>query len=639
MFIIEIGSFSLMMALMVASAQFFVPLLHLGHGYDVTYDIAKRLAVLQCTLIVIAFCALTYGYIYSDFSVLNIVSNSHTDKPLFYKISGVWGNHEGSMLLWALVLSVFGVAMARSSSFKDNENLRLKSLCIQGGIGAMILGFIIFTSFPFERIFPIPDNGKDLNPLLQDVGLAFHPPLLYCGYIGFSAVFAVACAALWQGDIGRNTGRLLRWWCLIAWACLTAGIGLGMWWAYYELGWGGFWFWDAVENASLMPWLSGTALLHSAVMLEKRNILKSWTILLSIFTFATSLLGTFIVRSGIITSVHSFASSPERGIVILLILFLTVGGALVLYGMRSHLLRSDADYDIFSREGALVLNNYLMTGMLLIVFTGTLYPTFLEVIGGQRISVGAPYFNATIAPLMYMIAFLCPLAGFVSWKYGKWSILQKPFFMICAVISGAVIMVFLFSHVRGTALLLIIAGLWMITGTIIEYSLRGLKDFRKFKKIMLEDCAKITAHLAVGFFMIGIAGAGVMKQEATFALKPQEIAHIGKDSFVYRKDEQAKIDNYIAERVTLTHQQMQKDFIPERRYYPTHKQITTEADIHLFWGRDVYITVGEVLPSGKRTVNIRIHPLVGCLWFAMILAVAGAMFKAFYIIKQKKHRM
>ncbi len=628
MSIIEIGHFSLIIAFGVSLMQISGLL-----PYMIPISFVKQCARLQFFLIAISFLALTYAYVTSDFSVLNVINNSHTEKPLIYKIAGVWGNHEGSMLLWVLVLALFGGLM--TVGHFTSEILRIRALGIQGFIGFLMLGFIIFTSSPFIRVFPPADNGNDLNPLLQDIGLALHPPLLYGGYVGFSAVFSIAIACLITGQLGRLEGKLIHHWCRIAWISLTAGIGLGMWWAYYELGWGGFWFWDPVENASLMPWLAGTALLHSAIILAKREILKSWVVLLAIFTFASSLLGTFIVRSGIITSVHSFASSPERGIVILVIATICIGGSLIIYSIQSDKLRSDTHYKLFSREGALILNNYLLSGILLIVVTGTLYPTFLESLTGDRISVGSPYFNSTIAPLFYALAGIMPLSGFIIWRYAQLKHLLKPIFIMSTFVIGALIAL-LFYKINHHAYGLILTAVWILSGTLLELMMRSKGNLGKIKTILASEMGKFGSHFGIGFVLIGIAGAGVLKTEATLLAKPNELLNVGTYQFQMTQNQIIKQDNYVADTVTLMDKNAGHIYKPERRFYPIAKQTTTEADIKLFWNKDVYITAGTVTDDNKRQINIRIHPFVGFLWGGIILAVLTNLFMAIKTSMQKQ---
>ncbi|MCX7351308.1 MAG: heme lyase CcmF/NrfE family subunit, partial [Alphaproteobacteria bacterium] len=395
----EIGHFALILALGVALFQFVVPLWGAQRGDVAAMRAGISAAVLQLILIAIAFGALMHAYIVSDFSVLNVVENSHSAKPLLYKISGVWGNHEGSMLLWVLILALYGAAVALFGQNLPLE-LRARVLAIQGSIGLAFLLFIVLTSNPFTRVDPPPIEGNGLNPILQDPALAFHPPFLYSGYVGLSIAFAFAVAALIEGRVDAAWARWVRPWTLVAWMFLTVGIAMGSWWSYYELGWGGYWFWDPVENASLMPWLVATALIHSAVVVEKRNALKIWTVLLSILAFSLSLVGTFLVRSGVLTSVHAFAVDPQRGAFILMILCVFIGGSLSLFAWRAPQLKAGGLFAPVSREGSLVLNNLLLCVACLAVFVGTLYPLALETLTGDKISVGPPYFDLTFGPIV-----------------------------------------------------------------------------------------------------------------------------------------------------------------------------------------------------------------------------------------------
>jgi cytochrome c biogenesis factor len=413
--IAEAGHFALILALATAIVQFAFPLYGAQRADRNLMAMAQAAAFAQFLLIAFAFLALMYAYVTSDFSVRNVWENSHSAKPLLYRISGVWGNHEGSMVLWVLILSVFGAAVA---GFGANLPLELKSrvLAIQGLIGAAFLLFIITASNPFLRLDPPPIEGNGLNPILQDPALAFHPPFLYAGYVGLSIAFAFAIATLIDGKIDAAWARWVRPWTLAAWMFLTIGIAMGSWWAYYELGWGGFWFWDPVENASFMPWLAATALLHSAIVVEKRNALKVWTILLAILAFSLSLVGTFLVRSGVLTSVHAFAVDPARGIFILAILSLFIGGALTLFAWRAPALKAGGLFAPISREGGLVLNNLLLCGALAAVFIGTLYPLAIETLTGEKISVGPPYFNLTFGSIVLPLLMLLPLGPFLTWK-------------------------------------------------------------------------------------------------------------------------------------------------------------------------------------------------------------------------------
>ncbi len=413
--IIEIGHFALMLATGMALFQFLVPLYGAHHGDRMLMRCAAPAALLQVLLIGIAFLALTQAYLVSDFSVLNVAENSHSAKPLIYKISGVWGNHEGSMLLWVFILAIFGAAVA---VFGDNLPLELKSrvLAVQGSVGLAFLLFLVMTSNPFSRLDPPPIEGSGLNPILQDPALAFHPPFLYAGYVGLSIAFSFALSALIDGRVDAAWARWVRPWTLAAWMFLTIGIAMGSWWAYYELGWGGWWFWDPVENASFMPWLVATALIHSTIVLEKRNALKIWTVLLSILAFSLSLIGSFLVRSGVLTSVHAFANDPERGTFILMILVVFIGGSLTLFAWRARALKTGGVFAPVSREGGLVVNNLLLCVACLSVFIGTLYPLALETWNGTKISVGAPYFNLTFGALILPLLLLVPIGPLLAWN-------------------------------------------------------------------------------------------------------------------------------------------------------------------------------------------------------------------------------
>src|SRR4051812_8789118 len=416
--IAELGHYALVLALALALIQSWSPVLGARKGDLALMKLADFTALAQFAFVMLAFGALTYCYVTSDFSVANVYENSHSQMPLLYKFTSVWGNHEGSMLLWVSILALFG-ALVASFGVHLPAALKANVLAVQSWIASAFYLFILFTSNPFRRIADVPIEGRDLNPILQDFGLAVHPPMLYLGYVGFSIAFSFAVAALIDGRIDAAWARWVRPWTLLAWMCLTLGIAMGSYWAYYELGWGGWWFWDPVENASLMPWLAGTALLHSAVVMEKRNALKVWTILLSILAFSLSLIGTFLVRSGVLTSVHTFASDPTRGVFILAILVLFIGGSLALYAWRAPMLKQGGLFAPISREGALVLNNLLLTAACATVFFGTLYPLALEAFNGEKISVGAPFFNLTFGPIFVLLILFLPLGPLLPWKRGE----------------------------------------------------------------------------------------------------------------------------------------------------------------------------------------------------------------------------
>ena len=470
--IAETGHYALILALGVAIVQMLLPLLGARFRDPQLAAVAAPAAQMQFILVAIAFIALMTAYVTSDFSVENVWRNSHSAKPLLYKISGVWGNHEGSMVLWVLILALFGAAVA---TFGSNLPRQLKAnvLAVQGSIAAAFLLFIVTTSNPFTRLSPAPFDGQGLNPVLQDPALAFHPPFLYAGYVGFSMAFSFAVAALIEGRIDAAWARWVRPWTLAAWMCLTLGIAMGSWWAYYELGWGGFWFWDPVENASFMPWLAGTALLHSALVMEKRDALKVWTILLAIITFSLSLMGTFLVRSGVLTSVHAFAVDPARGIFILAIMGIFIGGALTLFAWRAPLLQQGGLFAPISREGALVLNNLLLTTACAAVFVGTLYPLALEALTGDKISVGPPFFNLTFAPLIVPLLIAVPFGPLLAWKRGDLLAAAQRLMAAACVALAAAILLLAFNH-RGPWLapLGIGLGIWLIMGALTEIAYR-----------------------------------------------------------------------------------------------------------------------------------------------------------------------
>src|SRR5215472_4855332 len=471
--IIEFGHFAPILALCLAALQSTLPLYGAARRHAGLMAVGQSAAVAQFLLIAASFAVLANAYVTSDFSLATVVENSQSTKPLLYKITGVWSNHEGSMLLWVLILTLFGAAVAWFGTGLPPD-LRARVLAVQGMIGAGFLAFILLTSNPFLRLVPAPLDGQGLNPVLQDPGLAFHPPFLYLGYVGFSVAFSFAVAALIEGRVDAAWARWVRPWTLAAWCALTIGIAMGSWWAYYTLGWGGWWFWDPVENASLMPWLVGTALLHSAIVVEKREALKSWTILLAILTFSLSLIGTFLVRSGVLTSVHAFAVDPARGTFILLLLFVAIGGSLSLYAVRAPRLRGGGLFAPISREGALVLNNLLLTTAAATVFLGTLYPLFSEELGGPKLSVGFPFFDRTFAPLMVPLLMAVAIGPLLAWKRGDLlGALQRLWLAFAAV---AVVILFGVYLTRGGPVLAVFGlalAAWVFRGPVLEGRGRG----------------------------------------------------------------------------------------------------------------------------------------------------------------------
>ncbi|MGB6428237.1 MAG: heme lyase CcmF/NrfE family subunit, partial [Methyloceanibacter sp.] len=508
--IAEAGHYALILALGVAIVQTVLPLWGTRRHDPQLMAVAAPAAQMQFLLIAISFAALTVAYVTSDFSLQNVWANSHSAKPMIYKIAGVWGNHEGSMVLWVLILALFGAAVATYGSNLPRE-LQANVLAVQGSIAAAFLLFIITTSNPFVRLDPAPFDGQGLNPVLQDPALAFHPPFLYAGYVGFSMAFSFAVAALIDGRIDAAWARWVRPWTLAAWMCLTLGIAMGSWWAYYELGWGGFWFWDPVENASFMPWLAGTALLHSALVMEKRNALKVWTILLAIITFSLSLMGTFLVRSGVLTSVHAFAVDPARGIFILAIMGVFIGGALTLFMIRAPLLAQGGLFAPISREGAVVLNNLILTTACAAVFVGTLYPLALEAVTGEKISVGAPFFNFTFVPLIVPLLLAVPFGPMLAWKRGD--IVAAGQRLTAAAILALVAVVAVLAwqqHGPWLAPFGIGLGIWLVFGALSEIAFRAklldsswAEALRRLGNLPRSVYGTWLAHAGVGLAVIG----------------------------------------------------------------------------------------------------------------------------------------
>ncbi len=633
--IVELGHFALIMALAVAIVQMTLPLLGAQRGDARLMAMAVPAAQTQFLLVLFSFGALVWAFVVSDFSVINVYQNSHSAKPLIYKISGTWGNHEGSMVLWVLILTLFGAAVA---TFGANLPARLKAnvLAVQGAISFAFIVFIVATSNPFERLDPAPYEGQGLNPILQDPALAFHPPFLYAGYVGFSMAFSFAVAALIEGRVDAAWARWVRPWTLAAWVFLTLGIAMGSWWAYYELGWGGWWFWDPVENASFMPWLVGTALLHSALVMEKRDTLKIWTILLAILTFGLSLVGTFLVRSGVLTSVHAFAVDPSRGVFILAIMAVFIGGALVLYAWRAPLIRPGGHFAPISREGGLVLNNLLLTAACGVVFVGTLYPLALEAVTGEKISVGAPYFNATFIPLMIPLMAAIPFGPLVAWKRGDLAAAGQRL-LVAAALAVLAAMVTLALQGNGPWLAAIGFGLgvWLILGALADISERA----RLFSGRWRESVARLgglprsaygtaLAHLGLGVCVLGIVGTSAWPSEKIVALKPGESFEIAGYSVRFNGVEPARGPNFeeLAGTFTIARDgRPLADVVSSKRVYDRPRTQTSEVGIHATWLGDVYVALGDKVEGGGHAVRAYFHPLVRLIWLGTIIMALGGL--------------
>jgi len=644
--IVELGHFVLILGLMVALFQASVPMIGAARGDRQWMAFAGPAAMVQAVLAIASFSALTYAYVVSDFSVLNVAANSHSQKPMLYKISGVWGNHEGSMMLWVLILALYGMAVA---AFGRNlpPSLKARVLGIQALIALGFYLFILFTSNPFERVFPPPMDGNGLNPLLQDPGLAFHPPLLYLGYVGFSIAFSFAIAALIEGRVDAAWARWVRPWTLAAWGSLTGGIVLGSWWAYYELGWGGWWFWDPVENASFMPWLVGTALLHSSIVVEKRNTLKGWTIFLSIVAFSFSLLGTFIVRSGVLSSVHSFASDPARGVFILGLLLIVVGGSFTLFAIRGPQLKSGGLFQPVSREGSLLLNNLLMTVAAAAVLLGTLYPLFLDAVGGGKVSVGAPFFNSVFIPLMVPTILVMAIGPLLAWKRGDLSRALKQ--SIAALIAAVVVMAINLVLVDRASVLSVLGiglGAWLISGTLVEIAVR-IKLFqvslgqslRRLATTPRSSWGMTLAHGGLGVIVFGMIGSTVWGLESIQVMKPGEHVEVAGYTYTFQGVREAQGPNYIATVGTMEvtrNAQPYTVLYPENRVYPVENRPTTEAAIETTLAADLYVALGnEDAATGGFVVRIYHKPLVVWMWIGAMMLVLGSIVS----LTDRRHRI
>jgi cytochrome c-type biogenesis protein CcmF len=633
--IAELGHYALVLALALALVQSVVPLIGVRTRDHVLMGVADATAVAQFAFIAISFAALVTCYVTSDFSVATVFENSHSAMPLVYKITSAWGNHEGSMVLWVLILGVFGSFVA---VFGRNlpDSLRATVLAVQSWIAAAFLLFILLTSNPFLRLPVAPFEGRDLNPVLQDPGLAIHPPLLYMGYVGFSISFSFAIAALLQGRIDAAWARWVRPWVLAAWMFLTVGIAMGSYWAYYTLGWGGWWFWDPVENASLMPWLAGTALLHSAVVMEKREALKVWTILLAILTFSLSLIGTFLVRSGVLSSVHAFANDPMRGIFILAILVVFIGGALSLYARRAPLLKQGGLFAPVSREGALVLNNLFLTAACATVFVGTLYPLALEALSGTKISVGAPFFNRTFGPLFVLLLLAVPFGPLLAWKRGD--LLGVSQRLLAAFVTAGV-GIALTIAIQGrpvVAALGVGLGLFVIAGAVVDLVERTAllraplaTFFQRAVGLPRSAWGAGIAHIGLGLTLLGVVGETQWGSERIVALKPSEQLSISGYDVKFEGMEGRDGPNY-RELVATFAVEHNGKFIglmePSKRSFATRNTTTTETALMTRGVSQLYLSLGDPGPNGSVTVRLYYKPLVLLIWTGAVVMMVGGAF-------------
>ena len=626
----ELGHFALALACILAIAQSVLPIVGAARRDGRWMGTAGPLAVGQLMTVAVAFGCLLWAFAVNDTTVSNVVANSHSAKPMVYKLSGAWGNHEGSMVLWVLILALCGGAVAGFGRDLPTA-LKARVIGVLGWIGVGFLAFIIFTSNPFDRVWPPPADGQGLNPVLQDPGLALHPPLLYLGYVGYAVTFAFAVAALLEGRVDAAWGRWVRPWSLAAWAFLTLGIAIGSWWAYYELGWGGYWFWDPVENASLLPWLAGAALLHSAIVVEKRDALKIWTVLLAILAFAMSLLGTFLVRSGVLNSVHAFANDPARGVFILALLMVYVAGAFAIFAWRAPRLAPTGIFAPISREGALVLNNLLLCSIAAVVLAGTLWPMFADILTGAKISVGPPFFNTATAPLAIPLVLAMPIGAMLPWKRGDvWGALQRLWWAAVASLAVFFLWLVALGYPAWPAIGMALA-MWLVAGATADIAdrialfRRPAQAWQRARNLPRSAWGAAIAHAGMGVTIAGVAGMGVAT-DTLVALKPGESTRLAGYEWRMEGISDVTGPNFTARRATVT---VTRDgavvtvLTPERRTFQVDRQTTTEAAIHTNAMRDLYAVLGEERDDAG-VLRLHHNPLAPWIWFGALIMAAGA---------------
>lgn len=629
----EYGHFALILAFCLAVVLSIVPLWGARTGNRNMMAAGRSLSVGMFAFVAVAFGCLVYSFLQDDFSVAYIANQSNSLLPVQYKVSAVWGGHEGSLLLWVLILAGWTLSVAMFSKQMPLDMVA-RVLSVMGMIAVGFCAFVLFTSNPFDRLLPnAPGDGSDLNPLLQDPGLIIHPPMLYMGYVGFSVVFAFAIAALLSGRLDSAWSRWSRPWTTIAWVFLTLGIALGSWWAYYELGWGGWWFWDPVENASFLPWLVGTALIHSLAVTEKRGVFKSWTLLLAIFAFSLSLLGTFLVRSGVLTSVHAFAADPERGVFILGFLAVVVGGSLTLYALKAPSVKSAASFEWISRESFLLANNVLLVVAAGTILLGTLYPLIADALNWGKISVGPPYFNFFFTPLMAVVAVLMGVAALVNWKRSNlstlWKWLKTPIAM--SLILGGVLPLFIGEEYSISAALAIALGSWIILSMITDvfYRLRNSKGFLEgFTKLPLSYKGMLIAHVGVAFTLLGASLNTIYSDHRDLRMAPGERLEQGGYEYLFKELVELRGPNYLASRgiIEVYQDGKQVDVLhPEKRRYFSGGNLMTEAGINAGFWRDLYVALGEPLDNGAWAVRIHYKPFVRWIWLGAILMSLGGL--------------
>jgi cytochrome c-type biogenesis protein CcmF len=631
----ELGHMALIFALVLAIIQSILPTWGAHRGISSWVAMAKPLAQAQLLMMLVSYACLTWAFLAHDFSVLYVASNSNTKLPVLYQISGVWGAHEGSLLLWALTLSIWTGAVTWFSGSVP-ERVIARVIGVMGMVSVGFLMFMLFTSNPFERLVNPPLEGRDLNPLLQDPGLAIHPPLLYMGYVGFSVAFAFAIAAMLGGRLDAAWARWSRPWTSIAWVFLTLGIVVGSWWAYYELGWGGWWFWDPVENASFLPWLVGTALMHSLAVTEKRGAFKAWTVLLAIFAFSLSLLGTFLVRSGVLTSVHAFATDPERGVFILMFLGAVIGGSLLLYSWRAAQIRSSISFNLVSRESGLLMNNVVLVVVTASVLLGTLYPLFLDALGLGKISVGPPYFNAVFIPLTVPLAVLVGIGALTRWKQDSAERLMQKLRipLVASLVIGILLPVVFAPEFHWQAALGMVLAVWVVLTTGIWIKDRGGKGgFAKaLGNISRGSWGMVFGHLGIAVFIVGVTLTSIYSTEKDLRMEPGQSYNLGGYDFTFNGVEPVMGPNYRADRgeVVVTYEGEEiANLHPEKRAYFTSQMPMTEAGIDAGITRDLFVALGEALGSqGAWSVRVYHKPFVRWIWLGGLLMALGGLLAA-----------
>jgi len=627
----ELGNYCLVLALCVSISQSILPLLGTVKNRQSWMMYGRSAAYTQWLLVAVSYSILTYAFYLNDFSIAYVAKTSNLQQPLMYRLSGVWGGHEGSLLLWILMLSSWTALVARFSQGIPRD-IVARVLSVLGMINIGFISFTLFTSNPFERLFPVPPDGQELNPLLQDPGFLIHPPMLYMGYVGFSVVFAFAIAAMLSGKLDTAWARWSRPWTTIAWLFLTIGIVLGSWWAYYELGWGGWWFWDPVENASFMPWLVGTALIHSLAVTEKRGAFKAWTVLLAILAFSLSLLGTFLVRSGVLTSVHSFASDPARGFFILCFLMVVIGGSLTLYALRAHKVTSEVHYGLFSKETSLLLNNVLLVIAAFMVLLGTLAPILMDALG-KKISVGAPYFDLWFSLLTIPLAVVVGIGSTSRWKRDKVSrfVPQSIVLLVTCLLLSAfftwklTIDQFSWGGFAGLAL-----GIWVMLWSVYSIVER-LKHQRNIvsglRKIPASIWGMGVAHFGIAVFIIGVTHVNTYSQEKDIRLLPGETYEMAGYTFRFDGISQIKEQNYVANEgkfIVSAKSGHSFELKPQKRFYSSSNPMT-EAAINSRVSRDVYVSLGDHLGGGAWSVRLYLRSFVACIWIGGFLMAFGGL--------------